>query len=263
MLPRVFFGSSSEGLEYARAIVQCLDQEFEVTVWDKDGLFEPSKFTLESLLAFTARFDYGIFVMTADDLATIRDKNFSIARDNVVFEAGLFIGALGRTNCFLFVSDAKELHVPTDLQGLTEMRFSENRGALAAQLLPLMKGPCSKLIKHCKQSDHWGMNGKWRQTWFVTKTANFPMKNTSTAEVAVFGSRFRAKFDVNGTPYELVARINEDRTVTGFWSRTLKTSYHGSCQLAISPGSTSLSGKWVGFRSNNQVESGRWEWSRA
>lgn len=265
MLPSAFLGSSREGLRYAQVIAESLKHQFDVTLWKKPGTFEPSNFTLESLLISAERFDYGIFVMTADDLARIRKKAVSVSRDNVIFEAGLFFGALGRTNCFLFVSRVKNLHLPTDLKGLTNIFFTERRGQRlqAKQLRKLMEGSCNELRDHHKRSDKWGLNGIWRQTWFVTKSANFPRKNASPAEVAIFGSRFRAKFDVKGNRYQLIARINENRTITGFGSGPNKHSYHGSCQLVVSPDSRSLSGKWVGFRADNRVESGRWEWSRS
>ena len=74
-------------------------------------VFAPSNFTLESLLTFTEQFDYGIFVLAADDFVKMRGEKPRASRDNVIFEAGLFLGALGRTNCFLLVSKAKNFRL--------------------------------------------------------------------------------------------------------------------------------------------------------
>jgi hypothetical protein len=49
-------------------------------------------------------------------------------RDNVVFEFGLFVGALGLNRCFLVMPrDSEPLHMPTDLLGLAPLTYATNR----------------------------------------------------------------------------------------------------------------------------------------
>jgi predicted nucleotide-binding protein len=48
-------------------------------------------------------FDFAILVLTPDDLTQSRGKQQPSPRDNVVFELGLFIGALGRDRVFMVV----------------------------------------------------------------------------------------------------------------------------------------------------------------
>ena len=152
----------------------------------------------------------------------------------------------------------------SDLKGLTYIPFPQKRGRRfkGKQLSRLMENPRSQLRECCRKSDAWGLNGKWKQTWYVKKSDNFRQKNTSEAEVAVFGSRLRAIFKVKGKRYQLVARVSEKRMITGFWSGPTQNSYHGSCQLAMSPEAMSMKGKWLGFRANNEIEAGRWKFSR-
>src|SRR5271166_1799946 len=45
-------------------------------------------------------------------------------RDNCVFEAGLFMGVIGRNRCF-FVSSAAKSELPSDLEGIIIFNFSE------------------------------------------------------------------------------------------------------------------------------------------
>ena len=64
-------------------------------------------------------YDYAIFVFTPDDLIQDHDKQAAVPRDNVVFEAGLFIGQLTRFKTFVVQPYGKNVQLPTDLNGLT------------------------------------------------------------------------------------------------------------------------------------------------
>lgn len=114
MKPRVFVGSSAEQLSLAYAIQKCLAHDGDVTVWTQ-GVFGISKSALESLLAVLDRMDYGVFVFAPDDLVTVRGKKLMAARDNVVFELGLFMMRLGRGHGFVVAPEGHNLRVPTDL----------------------------------------------------------------------------------------------------------------------------------------------------
>lgn len=124
--PRVFIGSSVEGLNIAYAVQQNLLHEAEVTVWDQ-GVFELSRTTMESLTKALSDNDFAIFVFSADDLIQIRETTTPVVRDNVLFEFGLFIGKLGRDRVFFLLPSEGELHLPTDLLGVTPGRYETTR----------------------------------------------------------------------------------------------------------------------------------------
>jgi O-acetyl-ADP-ribose deacetylase (regulator of RNase III) len=126
MKPRVFVGSSKEQLALAYAIQKCFNHDADVTVWTQ-GVFEVSKTALESLLAALDRMDYGVFVFAPDDLVTIRGMKMKAARDNVVFELGLFMGRLGRGHGFVIAPEGHDLRVPTDLLATTPALYDPNR----------------------------------------------------------------------------------------------------------------------------------------
>ena len=127
MKPRLFIGSSSESLSIAHDAQQNLQRSAEVTVWDQ-GVFQLSVTALESLLHLLPTCDFGMFVFSPDDVISIREKENRVVRDNVIFELGLFVGTLGKERCFLLVPDkASDLHVPTDLIGMTPATFETGR----------------------------------------------------------------------------------------------------------------------------------------
>lgn len=123
--PRVFIGCSVEGLRYAKVIQLQLSNSTNTAIWNQ-GVFGLSTGTLETLVAECRRFDYAILVLTPDDTRTKREREGSIPRDNVVFELGLFIGALGRERVYMVVQAGTEL--PSDLAGITPANFDMGEG---------------------------------------------------------------------------------------------------------------------------------------
>jgi Predicted nucleotide-binding protein containing TIR-like domain len=118
MKPRVFIGSSLEGLDVAYAIQQNLEHDAEPTVWPQ-GAFIPSDYVLPALEEAVGTYDFGIFVFLPDDIVEIRQERQSTVRDNVLFELGLFIGRLGRQRNFIVMPRGQtEFRMPTDLLGL-------------------------------------------------------------------------------------------------------------------------------------------------
>lgn len=125
--PRIFIGSSVESLDVAFSVQESLEHEIEVTVWTQ-GIFQPSRYAMEDLINALAESDFALFVFAPDDVATIRDVEKKVVRDNVVFELGLFVGRLGRERCFILVPrGSEELHLPSDLLGLTPLSYDADR----------------------------------------------------------------------------------------------------------------------------------------
>jgi hypothetical protein len=83
--------------------------------------------TLAGLLKNLRDSDFGIFVFAADDDAITKGKLLKVPRDNVVYEAGLFSGYLCPERCFIAVPKSVEVHVPTDLAGMTRGFYDDTR----------------------------------------------------------------------------------------------------------------------------------------
>lgn len=127
MKQRVFIGSSSEKLHIARAIESNLARDHEPTVWD-EGIFELSKDILSGLIDRLDVSDAAVFVLAPDDVTHLRQEAFDVARDNVVFELGLFIGRLGRERTYFVVPRGQAtLHLPSDLLGLVAAEYDPGR----------------------------------------------------------------------------------------------------------------------------------------
>jgi predicted nucleotide-binding protein len=147
-LPRVFVGSSVEGLAVAEVLQEGLEHDAEVTVWSQ-GVFGLSGATLETLGEIAGSFDFAILVLSPDDLLEKRGSRRPTARDNVLFELGLFVGALGRRRTFIVHPRGVDMHMPSDLAGVTTATYAPDRsdGRFAAALGPV----CTKAKREFKE----------------------------------------------------------------------------------------------------------------
>ena len=123
MQQRIFIGSSSESLDIANAIADNLARDHEPTVWNQ-GIFAPSRAILTNLVSGLDNFDAAVFVLSPDDMTRIRGAVVATARDNVIFELGMFIGRLGLERTFYVIPTRHEdAHFPTDLLGIVPVTY--------------------------------------------------------------------------------------------------------------------------------------------
>jgi hypothetical protein len=121
----LFVGSTVEGLEYARTLQDSLKHDLAVSLWTE--IFKPGLNNLEALLNATKQYDCAVFFFTCDDTVTCRGVEKNAVRDNLLFEYGLFIGALGRERVW-FAYDLNEdiKNLPTDICGINPITFNSN-----------------------------------------------------------------------------------------------------------------------------------------
>jgi hypothetical protein len=140
-LPSIFIGSSSEGLDVAREVELHLQHVALPTIW-RDGVFGLGTGTLESLMNAIEQYDFAAMILSPDDLIESRNAKSASARDNVLFELGLFMGRLGRNRTFIIHEMDANLKLPSDLAGITLSPYRK-RENLSAALSPT----CTPIIR--------------------------------------------------------------------------------------------------------------------
>jgi len=135
--PRIFIGSSSEGLSIANKLQELLSSDFSVVVWNQGTVFGLGIMTLEALEAAVFEYHFAVFVFTPDDELQSRGEVKPVARDNVLFELGMFIGKLGRKKAFAIHPGRKAVSLPSDLNGVTTASYDPTEKNLAAALGPV------------------------------------------------------------------------------------------------------------------------------
>lgn len=119
--PRIFLGSSGKQTKLLEAITRGLEDVAEVEPWT--AAFNPGRSTLDRLVELSQQVDFAAFVFAGDDwtMADPPQGGQPSPRDNVVFEAGLFGGALGIRRTFILHAHGSKL--PSDLLGLTAVGY--------------------------------------------------------------------------------------------------------------------------------------------
>src|SRR6187549_2204414 len=130
--PRIFLGSSGKQAKLLQALARGLEDVARVEPWTTS--FNPGTTALERLLELAHEVDFAAFVFARDDWTTNSPpaspstaSGQASPRDNVVFEAGLFGGALGMRRTFILHATGAKL--PTDLLGLTCVRYDGSTAA--------------------------------------------------------------------------------------------------------------------------------------
>lgn len=116
MKPRIFIGSSTEGLPIAQYIKSYFQADYDCTIWNED-VFKFNSSFIDTLIKSASLFDFAFMVFSKDDLLQSRDTVFDSARDNVLFEYGLFLGRVGINRAFII--QERGIKLPSDLLGVT------------------------------------------------------------------------------------------------------------------------------------------------
>jgi len=169
MKPRIFLGSSGKQARLVQALTRGLSDVAEVQPWTT--VFNPGVSTLDRLVELTRAVDFAAFVFAQDDWTSnpsdAPTSGQASPRDNVVFEAGLFGGALGMRRTFIL--HAKGAKLPTDLLGMTSVRYPE---ALTAADMRAVNQKLRKAIEEEGRLNR--LEGDWWQHSLTLRTEREP-----------------------------------------------------------------------------------------
>src|SRR5215468_3382696 len=204
--PRIFLGSSGQQAKLLQAISRGLEDVAEVEPWTTT--FNPGRSTLDRLVELSQEVDFAAFVFARDDWTTTAASESGEAspRDNVVFEAGLFGGALGIRRTFILHAHGSKL--PSDLLGLTSVRYDPATSPAEVRAIN------QKLRKAIEAEGRRGpVEGLWWQLSLTARTAEEP----SAVSLLRIARDRDGDLTVNGRSWQ------EDGTLSArYWSEAAK-----------------------------------------
>lgn len=125
--PKMFIGSSTQALPLVEHVKRAMKSTVACVPWNtaKEFSNRGSGTTIEALCETVEEYDFAMFLFTPDDDIRDRDGNeLKCPRDNVVFEYGLFLSALGPQRVLAMMQVNETLKTPSDLLGVNMPRFT-------------------------------------------------------------------------------------------------------------------------------------------
>jgi hypothetical protein len=206
--PRIFLGSSGKQAKLVQALTRGLADVAAVEPWT--SVFNPGVSTLDRLVELSHEVDFAAFVFAQDDWtsnpADSQGAGQASPRDNVVFEAGLFGGALGMRRTFIL--HAKGAKLPTDLLGMTAVRYPD---ALTAADIRAVNQKLRKAIEDEGRMTR--LEGDW---WQHSLTLRSELEPSAISLLRISRNR-EGGLDVAGRAWQ------EDGTISSrYWSEASK-----------------------------------------
>src|SRR4051812_34417630 len=126
----LFLASSNEGRPIAEALQLELAHDCVSQGWWSLFDNKPGATNLEQLLDLL-HFNFAVMLLTRDDRIWHRKKGFDAPRDNLIFELGLFMGAMGGPERVFFVlprdmeptRDVSAYRIPSDLAAISGIEY--------------------------------------------------------------------------------------------------------------------------------------------
>lgn len=194
MKPKIFIGSSKEGLPIADAIQAELQYTAFTEIWSQIDFL--SSTTLDTLIEKAINSNFAIFVFTPDDILHIRNNEVKAVRDNVIFECGLFMGAIDRFRVYFIKPRGVDIHLPTDLWGITPGEYDPEHENPRAAVGPFCR-EVERLIKKY-YSFEFPKQGKWGINLLNEDTITIEDGNQYTLYAKIpKGGKLILKFEYN------------------------------------------------------------------
>jgi len=135
-MKKIFIGSSSRAKKKVNILKRLLSElGTKAICWFELDAFLVGKTTIESLLEQTHKCHGALFIFDKDDEIRSNSAEQFVARDNVIYEAGLFAGALGKEAVAICLVPG--VHQITDLEGVTYLKYDSEDTELMKESLRL------------------------------------------------------------------------------------------------------------------------------
>jgi len=208
--PRIFLGSSGQQAKLVQALTRGLEDCAHVDPWTTS--FNPGTTTLERLVELAHEVDFAAFAFAQDDWTAVNtsatpppDSGQASPRDNVVFEAGLFGGVLGMRRTFILHARGSKL--PTDLLGLTSIRYGDVTAAETRVV-------CQKLRKAIEDEGRLArIEGLWWQFSLTERSQEEP----SALSLLRIGRDRNGAMEVTGRSWQEDGKLS-----ARYWSEATK-----------------------------------------
>lgn len=210
----------------------------EAIVWD-EGIFSLNQGFLEKLESSLTEYDFAVLVWAPDDITESKGASGASPRDNVVFESGLFMGALGRERVFIVCDQSIDLKIPSDLGGITLGSYDGSRvGGNDAEAA--IRKACDLITREIQRPRFPIIVGEWKSRYALSADpGHMAVIDDVEVKAARGGISIISKHNPAGDYYTAYGRIVLERQILGEWSHG---GAKGSFMLTVNPLGTVMHG---------------------
>lgn len=146
-VPHIFIGSSAEMLPIASALQSSFKYDtINVNVWTS-GVFHPGANTIDDLVMSAQVSDFAVLVLGQDDVVEFRGTRTYAPRDNVIFELGLFVGAIGKERTFILKEAKLDLKLPSDILGVNPIEYVAGDSSTLSARIAVVASELKEIVR--------------------------------------------------------------------------------------------------------------------
>jgi hypothetical protein len=238
---RVFIGSAQANIKVARLVASVLEHQnlLVSVVWNED-VFRLNESILSGLLRAVREFDYAVLVWGPDDVTESRGVSLRSPRDNVIFETGLFLGALGPKRVFVVCEKRTKVKIPSDFAGIT-LTYYDGSLIETDDRISAVREACDQIVESIQRSTNESQReapyaGKWRSKYVEVANPSVPVI-VDQIEITVIGTDINiiSETTPGGIPYKAHGQIHRNQ-ILGKWEHQAGRSLaEGLFLLTVSP----------------------------
>ena len=234
--PILFVGSSTANLSVARSVADCLKRRnFDAKVWD-EFVFRFNESIFDGLIRVAREVDFAVFVWGADDVTTTETRSIPSPRDNVVFEAGLFVGSLGKDRVFIVADSTQSLKIPSDYAGIMRATYDGvDTGQYSVSAVSLACNEIESSIRGISISpDLLRLRGRWKSRFASGPVRDHPVL-IDDVEITAEIEGLQIAGTSQNMPYLGRATVHHGNQIIGHWTHPSDRSLARalSCSLSV------------------------------
>jgi len=263
---RIFIASSTPNKRVARTFARVLQNRgFQTKVWD-EWVFWPNESTFDGLLRVSTEYNFAIVIWGPSDVTTTGGKSISSPRDNVIFEAGLFLGVMGRHKVFIAEDETAETKIPSDYAGITRMSYEGS--LLERDPDSAVRSACDRIQRNIEAPPLAPslavLEGEWR-SWYAAGPDKLHREVVDTVVIRAEpdGISFISDSIHGLVPYSGQGKAYRKDQIIGRWNHpTDRSMAEGFFMLTVSPTADVMYGYSTSQDENGAILYGTWTFAK-
>jgi hypothetical protein len=263
---RIFVASSTPNVKVARTFARVLQNRgFRARVWD-EWVFWPNESTFDGLLRISTEYNFAVIIWGPSDITTTGGKSISSPRDNVIFEAGLFLGVLGRHRVFIAEDKTAATKIPSDYAGITRVTYEGS--LIQHDSDSAVRSACDQ-IQHNIDAPHIPANlsvlaGEWKSRYAAGPDKHHrEVIDNVVIRVEPDGISFVSDSMHGLVPYSGQGKVYRKDQIIGRWNHpTNRSMAEGFFMLTVSPVADVMYGYSTSQDENGAIIYGTWAFAK-